>query len=75
MPDSGYQPLKPGPSVRPGLIDPRTDAVEHRHDKSHTEGSTSKWPLVGTVMVAGTFGVAVWSTLLYGIWGSLGGHF
>ncbi len=71
MPDTGYQALRPGPSRRPGFINPRADAVEQLYDKSLTEGSSSKWPLVLTVIVACTLGVAVWSTLIYGIWGSL----
>ncbi len=71
MPDTGYLALKPEPSIRPGLTDPRTDALAQRYDKSLSEEPTSKWPLAWTVIVACTFGVAVWSTVIYGIWGSL----
>ena len=71
MSDTGYLSLKPGPSRRPGFIDPRSEAVEQWYDNSLTEGSSSKWPLVLTVIVACTLGVAIWSTLIYGIWGSL----
>ena len=71
MPDTGYQSLKPGPLTRPGFIDPRSDAVVQPYGTGLTEGSSSNLPLVLTVIVAGTLGVAMWSTLIYGIWGSL----
>ncbi len=71
MPDSGYQAQMPGPSVRPGPINLQVDAIEHSHNASLREEPTGKWWLAWTVIVAGTFGVAVWSTVIYGIWGSL----
>ncbi len=71
MPDTGYLSLKPGPSRQSGFMDPRTDAVEQWYDKRLSERSPRKWPLVLTVIVACTLGLAIWSALIYCIWGSL----
>ena len=71
MPDSGYQAQTPGPSVRPGLSDLRADELEQGQNAILREEPTGKWPLVWTVVFACTFGVAVWSTVIYGVWGSL----
>lgn len=71
MPDTGYQVLKPGPLVRPELFDPRKAAAEQPQDFSPSKEETTDWPLVGTVALAGTIGVGVWSAIIYNIWGSL----
>jgi hypothetical protein len=71
MPDTGYQTLRPKPLERPDPIHTREDILEPRCDDEPAEETSSKWPLIWTVTIACTLGVAVWSALMYNIWGGL----
>ena len=71
MPDTGYQAHKPKPLERPDGIDTRQLTAEPRRDEDSADRSSSKWPLIWTVAIACTLGIAVWSALMFNIWGSL----